>query len=169
MERFIKFVLEKKIRLVVFDFDQTMIQIHTGGGVAADRIENLRTQLAPAALNLLQVLPSYGIQVAIASFAHGPTRIRSEDKNKIWGEDMIKKVLEPWVKQIRVEAYSASSKVRHLTAIGKPLGLHPHDIMLIDDAASNISRARENGYWTLWVKEAQGLDWKSASYDKTHK
>lgn len=169
MKRFLKFLKKKQIKLVVFDFDQTITCIHTGGEglTMRDVLEVREKHLASAAVNLLQVLPVYGIHVAIASFAQDrPKSIKAAAEQKsssssLGGELMIRAVFEPWrdLQKIPIEAYLASNKQDHLKALRNRYNVTRKETMLIDDDPTNIDVAIQAGYWGLWVRERRGLNW----------
>ncbi|KAL7479340.1 hypothetical protein ACHAW6_005074 [Cyclotella cf. meneghiniana] len=68
-------LVELKINFLAIDFDQTMINIHTGGrwkGTVAELVEHMR----PLFLHLIPIASRHNIRVAVVTFSCQTDRIR---------------------------------------------------------------------------------------------
>jgi len=164
MESFLKSLQEKKIQLVVFDFDQTILKEHTGGSIDVSELKQVQEKISKDALTLLNVLPRYSIHVGIASFAQESVSVKRE--THLAGKHMIQKILEPYVPHLQtipIEAWHGKDKLKHLKNIRChfPARIRKRHTLLIDDDPKNIETASSHGYLTCHVKSRQGFSFSN--------
>lgn len=150
--------LEKAgILFVAFDFDDTIVSIHTGGRIFVDDLERLCKTVSSDFVTLVKALDDKCIAWGVASFsAH-----KLDESKSIGGEPLIRKVLESCLGKDRASKvpiaswYSENGKNEHMKQLAPYL--NPQEVVLIDDHANNLVKAKMEGFRTLWVKKAAGL------------
>ena len=106
-----------EIRLIIFDFDKTIINLHTHGSFPKDRIEFLRTCTSPFFIKIVPILIERGFNVAITSFSDKKHLKPCDRKNHFCGPELITQFLKLHfnnniVKDIHIESFDPGFQYR---------------------------------------------------------
>eukprot|EP00978_Attheya_sp_CCMP212_P002516 scaffold5122_cov60-Attheya_sp.AAC.2 len=158
IQRAVERLVELKINFLALDFDQTILDIHTGG-VWKGTVSDLATHVRPTFECLIPAVHEAGIQMAIVTFSPQVRHIQElmegtfpsaiADSIPIRGRD------RSWSYEGRG---SKSGKQCHIASAVEELSArHPHleitkrTTLLIDDDANNIRIALKDGVRGLWL------------------
>lgn len=170
------------VRLVCWDFDQTILAMHSGGHAAESEIVRLARAVSPSFLALSRALHDEGIVQGIATFAdaeHPAVReAAARGEWRLGGAALVEAVLRAheglrgvpfsicafWpdlrnramARHEAAESKLPDDKNAHLREIMRQTGFtEPRNVMLIDDSAHNIDVARRAGFET-WLVDRRG-------------
>lgn len=138
MNDMVKHLKENGIEMVAIDFDQTLIEIHTGGEWWRDP-EQLIPFIRPEFRHLLRHLSNHGFHIAIVSFSRQYDVIQA-CLIDILGEDAASRVI------IRGYPTFWKGKQPHLQSLGIAL----ENVLFIDDDQWNVLLAKKSGIPTIW-------------------
>lgn len=187
-ESVIEFVLllkKLKIKIVVFDFDRTIIGAHSGGYIDALNDENnIGTAVTSDFKIFSKTLCKNNIKIAVATFSDDEfVRNNKGSGNLIAGEKLVRYCLQKSnCDGITIEKvygyyphyYQDSSKYKklglkepmtgdksyHLERIRNEFSVTFEEILFIDDDLRNCKSARKEGYLTFNVTGKQGFNFR---------
>jgi hypothetical protein len=163
--------IKNKIRIVVFDFDQTILSVHTGGiKVKPEMHRFFAARFSKDALQLLTRSLDMGFCVAIATFSSDYNTVKgilSIILDNTLGKKRRKELLSriyivlrrrhlPFYdfSQISKDKNKMLQNIRnHFSNMNKKI-IAKSQVILIDDDRNNIIAARKEGYQTIWVQKS---------------
>lgn len=181
---FVKLLKNMEIRMVVFDFDQTIIGAHSRGFLDTSNDEdNIATAVTLDFQLFSNCLQENKIKITVATFSDVEA-IRNSDRrsNLIAGAELVNYCLLKsgcGVSIERVYAYyphcyksvhqykklgldrpMSNDKSYHLKRIREDFSLRIDELIFIDDDVNNCESARNEGYITLHVLGNDGFNFK---------
>lgn len=167
----IKAIKNLNLKLIAFDFDQTIVSIHTGG-IWPDSAEKLAEFVRPCFLHLIpELLKCESLFISIVTFSSQENLIRDvlrislpyipiNQINKI----LIKGNTKLFIDKYGLENCFSNGKQLHLNFCKEyledrvnNLKILNKDILLIDDDTENIEFARQAGHLAFQVNKNVSL------------
>ena len=145
----------KNIKLVLFDMDLTILDIHTRG-VWNKEISRLAKHVMPAFKTVVPELIDQGFLVGIVTFSD---EAMSKDESEMSGTVLVKALLEEIFPEIHEQIYIAARFPRNNEPQGKrwhleqiqerlektQISIKPNEVILFDDTKENVEFAKEDG------------------------
>lgn len=168
----------EKIRLVAFDFDKTIVNIHTGGRWRSSADE-LYAHVRPEFQCLIGGCLDHGIHVAVATFSTQKdlvddvlkrsipfaTRLSGDVDIPIFGgNDRVKNYRDGKQSQLLL-AMDYFNKQRNDYSSGSPRQT-PASTVLVDDDGRNIAVAQSDGYRTIHYDPSKSENENALTLDK---
>jgi len=155
--------------MVAFDFDETFVDIHTGGNWL-EPATSLATHVRPEAACLMGHSLDTGIAVAVVTFSTQTELIQQVLRHAlgqtapsipvIGGNDGFHSRGRQYIGKQRHLHLAMEEWNRHPLANGrrrKPADITPTTALLIDDDSRNIDIAKSDGYATLFYQPDSSL------------
>mmetsp|Transcript_127 Transcript_127/g.288 ORF Transcript_127/g.288 Transcript_127/m.288 type:complete len:232 (-) Transcript_127:435-1130(-) len=159
-------LVDLKINFLAIDFDQTMIDIHTGGRWK-ESVSSLTTHLRPLFLHLIPIATSSQIRIAIVTFSPQTKHIR----------EVLEYAYSPNVAEcIPIRGNDGSwtyvgngmkmGKQEHMASAAEELMAKPmpdvgiiskSTTLLIDDDPKNIKKSLKDGARAVWINPRDPL------------
>ncbi|GAW79353.1 conserved Plasmodium protein, unknown function [Plasmodium gonderi] len=183
---FVQLLKDINIKMVVFDFDLTIIGAHSGGYVdKANDIDNIGTSVTTHFKIFSKELNTNNIKITVATFSDDEAIRHSRGKNStlIAGEDMVKFSMKNSKCDARIEKVYAYyppyyreprqyrplgltkpmsyDKSYHLKQIRSDFEVTIDEILFIDDDVNNCISAKKEGYITFNVTGKKGFNFKN--------
>ena len=146
------------INFLAIDFDQTMIDIHTGGRWK-ETVPELAEHLRPVFLHLLPIATQQNIRIAIVTFSPQTKHIREVLENSfpaiadlipIRGNDQTWTYVGNGMKMGKQEHMaSAAEELMAKPALGVT-DVRKNSTLLIDDDPRNIKKSLKDGTRAVW-------------------
>ncbi|KAI0986333.1 hypothetical protein GJ496_004128 [Pomphorhynchus laevis] len=163
---------QMKICLVAFDFDQTIVAIHTHGlwMENENEIARLSRFVRPMMIELIRALLENHIYVAIVSFSPQLNVIRSTLQNVLSSEECNKLFIQCYNPHLPSTIPIIGGKEDHLVAVVSYIQqvsgqtIYSRQILLIDDDKNNINTALAYGHYVIHYNEdVQQKSWLEMS------
>ncbi|CAF0942147.1 unnamed protein product [Brachionus calyciflorus] len=150
------------IKLIAFDFDCTLVNIHTGGQWL-DSAEKLAQFVRPCFRDLLPLLlKTNDIHTCVVTYSPQEKLIKEvlkismkdeNDINSLVDRIVIKGNTKEFIEEHGLEACYTNGKQLHLEYCKRqlPLYIKESSILLIDDDVNNLKVALENGHYAFHV------------------
>ncbi|SIO73209.1 conserved Plasmodium protein, unknown function [Babesia microti strain RI] len=165
---FVDFVEQNGIKMVCFDFDNTIIDQHTSGSIPRDIVTSVKNYITEDFRLVAKELISRGIKIAVVTFSDVKF---AKDLNKtVGGELLVKEVLADICPDILIYArypryYQKPSEYEkiglkepmhisknyHLQQAANDSGFALSEIILIDDDINNCEHAHKLGVLAFHV------------------
>ena len=152
------FIFSANINFLAIDFDQTMIDVHTGGRWK-ESVTELAQHLRPLFLHLVPIATQHNIRIAIVTFSPQTKHIREvlehafptiSDIIPIRGNDRTWSYEGNGMKLGKQQHMaSAVEELLQKTALGVT-DVTKNSTLLIDDDARNIRKSHKDGVRGLW-------------------
>lgn len=145
------------VKLLALDFDQTIVDVHTGGTWKNDA-NSLSQHLRPEMVCLIQQSLENGIYFAVTSFSQQVDLIREVVMDGVVAQAKLKdhpttisiqggsNYSDPKGKRLQLANAISEIKKQH-----RHSGIKAKKTLLIDDDKNNILLARRDGYQSLWL------------------
>lgn len=166
MDRVLERLQQLNVNFVAIDFDQTLIDIHTGGvwrGTAAELVPHVRPMFVEF---ISSALATNSVHIAIVTFSKQPKMIKLV-LEKALGIDMASKIVirgmdKSWKYEgkgshLGKQAHMASAVEELLQQPNADPGMEitKNTTLLIDDDQHNIRIALEDGVRAIWFSPNQ--------------
>jgi len=153
-------LVDLNINFLAIDFDQTMIDIHTGGRWK-ETVPELVSHMRPLFLHLVPIATASNIRVAIVTFSPQTKHIREVLEHAfppsiaeiipIRGNDQTWTYVGNGMKMGKQEHMaSAAEELMAKPALGV-MGVSKSTTLLIDDDPRNIKRSLKDGTRAVWI------------------
>lgn len=181
---FVKLLKKMEIRMVVFDFDQTIIGAHSRGFLDISNDEDHIATAVTVDFQLFSnLLQENKIKIAVATFSDEEA-IRNSDRRSslIAGAELVRYCLlksgcdasiegvyayyphcyksVQQYKKLGLDKPMSNDKSYHLKRIREDFSLRIDELIFIDDDVNNCESARNEGYITLHVLGNDGFNFK---------
>lgn len=177
----VQLLRQHRIRLVVFDMDQTAVRQHSRGCLQRSQLRDYCQQATPAFRQLVPVLLEHKIHVAIATHSDEaefvwdkPGKPNIHRSTHILGAELAASLLETCfgrevASQIKIVAYNPSArgtkyserdKVKryHLRTLQEHHGVGGSEMLFFDDTPGVVQDCNQHcGVWTVLVDANQGF------------
>ena len=162
--------ISAKVQLVAFDFDSTIVDVHTWG-VWNGTAEELANHVRPDFQCYIARCLDQGLLVSVATFSTQASLISSVLEKAIphekatsipifGGDDVVKGFVKGKQSQLHLS-------LEHFRQLSSPQ-LDVASTVLVDDDFRNINIARRDGYQTIYYKPGSSLFRATSSLDKKH-
>ncbi|XP_070581642.1 uncharacterized protein [Ptychodera flava] len=155
----------KGVKVLAFDFDETILNIHTGGFWTRDP-NLLLPHVRPSMVSLIQPGMESGLHVCVVTFSGQVSLIRHVLEQSLPKSCDISKILirgstSDW---LPVEDIPDAGKLQHIASVVAELtvtygvSIDPEEVFLLDDDNTNVDSAREFGHKAFLVTKAFSHD-----------
>ncbi|XP_006818671.1 uncharacterized protein LOC102809093 [Saccoglossus kowalevskii] len=160
-------MLRKGIKVLAFDFDETILTIHTGG-YWCEGGDRLAKHVRPSMIKLIAEAQECGLHVCVVTFSSQDSLIREVLEQTLPRKCKTSKILirgtsypPTWP---RVEGVPSIGKLQHIASVVAELSntlktsIEPEEVLLLDDDERNVITAREFGHKAYIVSKGFTLE-----------
>ncbi|SBT70461.1 conserved Plasmodium protein, unknown function [Plasmodium malariae] len=183
---FVELLKDIDIKMVVFDFDLTIIGAHSGGYIdKSNDIKNIGLAVTNHFKIFSKALYENGIKIAVATFSDDEaiSSRRGKSSTLIAGEDLVQHCIKKSKCETKIEKVYAyypyyyrepkkykalglqkpmsNDKSFHLEKIRQEFDVNIDEIIFIDDDVKNCVSAKKEGYITFNVTGKDGFNFKN--------
>lgn len=170
---FLSKLQSENVRVVIFDFDQTIVQQNSQGFIHRSRLDDFTASVSPDFVTLVPLLLQNRMEVGIATYTDRAYYQMGSKESYIAGEDLVMHVLSAHLEANQVDRIfmvcfnpqlhegDNPGKIMHVKSISAHFKRPLQSCILFDDRYDNIKPSMTPGFHGFYVDQDMGFRYEN--------